>query len=155
MSANSVTPTGANASTVWDSIIAPRPLCSIAIGLALLCCAAYGGVRRDRRFLHIYCFISPVYVLLFLFYVLPQDYSELTSIKVPFLAQLYGDDGYGPVILILAVSLIVLCFVLSWLCAWKSVVKISAKRYRSTTMLDAESEPDDHPYHRKRCASYL
>jgi cell division protein FtsW (lipid II flippase) len=151
MSTDAYVPT----SDILDSIIAPRPLGSIAIGLALLWCVAYGAVRKDRRFLHIYCFLSPVYVLLLLFYVLPQDYSQIVSINVPFLAEIYGDDGSGPVIVILAVCLIVIYSVLSWLYAWKKAVKISAKRYHNNTMLDAESDYDDHPYQRKRCASYL
>jgi len=121
----------------------------------LLLCVAYGSLRKDRRFLHAYCLLSPIYMLLLLFYVLPQDYSEITAIHVTFLAQIYGEDGSGPVIVILMTCVIVLYSVLSWQYAWNRAVKVSTKRYHNNGMFDAESELDDHPYHRKSCASYL
>jgi hypothetical protein len=140
---------------VLDFVTTPRILCSTIAGVALLCCVLYGGFRKDRRFLHAYCLLIPIYMFLLLFYVLPRDYSTIIAMQVPFMEQIYGEFS-GPVTVILAVCSIVLFSTFSWLYAWNNSLKTYVKTCNCrNAMLAEDSDIDDHPYHRKSGASFL
>lgn len=126
--------------------LAPRLLCSSALGLALLLCVLYGGIRKDRRFLYAYCLLNPIFTLLLLFYVLPYDYQVFAAARVHFVDEFYGRDNAASVFLILFSSFAVLFSTCSWLYAWCYSAPTFAKPHCIRD--DNGYDDDEHPYHR-------
>jgi hypothetical protein len=144
---------------MWN-LLSLQLICGALLGLPVLGFAVYGTLSNDRVYSKLYLILNPFYAMFMLLYVLPTQYSLVSTIRADILDQLYG-DGIGIVVcVILTSSLLTLLSTLMWMVVERSARKLDkddrTKRPVLIKEIGVESEDDeDHPYRRKSFDSYL